>query len=276
MTLPTFIVIGPGKTGSTWLYKCLEAHPEIRLARNTKETFFFDKYYERGLAWYEKFFAGFEGAHAIGEVSNTYFFSEAAPARIAKQLPEVKLISVLRNPIDRLISSYLFKRRHARTDEELEHIISDRLRMVPRNFYDVHLERFLRVFPREHLHVALYDDIKSDPTAMLRDIYAFIGVDPNFHPEVAKEKIFAAGKPRMTAVARALRPFTLWLRESDMHGLLTWAKLNSTVQTVLYKPVTDSKRPQLSSETRERLRDIYRPHIERVESMIGRDLGHWK
>ncbi len=112
MTLPNFIVIGPGKTGTTWLYQCLAAHPGIKLARNTKETVFFADYYDRGLGWYEKFFEGLDGAAAIGEVSNTYFFTPEAPARIAAAVPKVKLIAFLRNPVERVVSLYLFRLRN--------------------------------------------------------------------------------------------------------------------------------------------------------------------
>ncbi len=63
MTLPNFIVIGPGKTGTTWLYRgALAAHPDVCLAHHTKETVFFADFYDRGLGWYEKFFEGCTGA----------------------------------------------------------------------------------------------------------------------------------------------------------------------------------------------------------------------
>ncbi len=273
--LPNFIVIGPGKTGTTWLYKCLEAHPQVELARGTKETFFFNQYYDRGLAWYENFFAGCNGA-AIGEVSNNYFFSEAAAARIAQHIPQVKLIVMLRNPLDRAISAYLFRRRHGLSEGNFQDTIKARPKIITNNFFDVFLDIYLKYFRREQILVAFHDDIKTDPQALLRQVYDFIGVDSGFRPAMAGEKVFAAREPRNAAISRVMRSLALWLRERNLHKVLTWAKLNPIVLAIVNRRVNDGDRPDIPPDLREQLRELFRPHIVRVEELTGRDLSHWK
>ncbi|HEY1632447.1 MAG TPA: sulfotransferase domain-containing protein [Rhizomicrobium sp.] len=272
MTRPNFIVIGPGKTGTTWLYECLKAHPEIGLARNTKETVFFADYYDRGLGWYDRFFDGL-GAKAVGEVSNTYFFTPEAPARIAHDLPGVKLIAFLRDPVERIQSLYLFRLRNGLIKGSLEDAIAADPKMVEQNFFDVHLARWLELFPRDKLFVALFDDLKRDPKALLREIYEFLGVDPDFVPPVARERVLEASAPRSAGLFHLLKRFALWLRRNDFHRLLTWAKTNPIVMKTLTRKVTD--KPAVAADTRQRLRELYRPHVIATEEIIKRDLGAW-
>ncbi len=274
MTVPNFIVIGPGKTGTTWLYTCLRAHPQIRLARHTKETAFFTEYFARGLAWYENFFKGCEGATAIGEVSNTYFFSADAAARIAALLPDVRLIVFLRHPIDRLVSWYLFQRRNGAMPESLEDAIARDPAMVAQNFFDEHLEAYLSRFPREHIFVALHDDLERDARALLREVYRFLGVDPGFMPEAVGRRALEAGVPRNAMLNRALKRLALWLRRADLHWLLDM-KNNRTVTRLLTRRLPDDGKSVLSPEMRRRLFELYRPHIARTAALTGRDLSAW-
>jgi hypothetical protein len=275
MTLPTFIAIGPGKTGTTWLYQCLAAHPQIRLARHTKETVFFADYYDRGMGWYENFFEGCEGAAAIGEVSNTYFFTPQAPARIAAHLPKVKLIAFLREPVERVISLYLFRLRNGLVKGSLEDAIAADPAMVAQNFFDEHLARYYALFPREQIFIALFDDLKRDPAKLLHDIYAFLGVDPDFVPATADEQVLAASAPRNAGLFHLLKRFALWLRRNDFHRLLSWAKTNPLVMKVLTRPIARDDKPMIATETREKLAAIYRPHVEKTAALIGRDLSGW-
>ncbi|MGH6870089.1 MAG: sulfotransferase domain-containing protein [Rhizomicrobium sp.] len=273
MTLPNFIVIGPGKTGTTWLYQCLAAHPQIGLARNTKETLFFNDYYGRGLSWYEKFFDGIE-APAIGEVSNTYFFNPGVPGRIAAELPKVKLIAFLRDPVDRVMSLYLFRLRNGLVKGSLDDAIAADSSMVAQNFFDEHLARWFAAFPREQIFIALFEDLKRDPRQLLRNLYEFVGVDPDFVPEVAGQRVLEASAPRSPGLFHALKRFALWLRDHDFHRALSWAKTNPYIMGLLTRPLGADK-PRMPPETRARLQAIYRPHIRKTELLIGRDLKDW-
>lgn len=274
MTLPNFIVIGPGKTGTTWLYECLAAHPEVRLARNTKEIFFFNDYYDRGLGWYEKFFEGFAGAPAIGEIGNTYFFSPGVPARIAKDLPKVKLIAFLRDPVDRVMSLYLFRLRNGLVTGSVDEAIAADQGIVTQNYFDEHLARWFAAFPRDQIFIALFDDLKRNPAGLLREVFTFLGVDPNFVPDAANQRVLEASTPRNPGMFHILKRFALWLREHDFHRMLSWAKGNSVIMGALTRPLGKDK-PKMPAETRARLKATYRPHVERTAVMIDRDLKDW-
>jgi hypothetical protein len=275
MTLPNFIVIGPGKTGTTWLYQCLAAHPQVRLARHTKETVYFTECYDRGRAWYERFFEGTEGAIAIGEVSNTYFFSPEAPARMAALVPGAKLIAFVRDPLDRILSAYLFHRRNGVVHGTFDEAIAQDPTIVSNNFYDEHLERYMRHFPREQIFVALFDDLRSDPAALLRRIYGFLGVDEDFRPDATAQRVLPASAPRNASLFHTLKGFARWLRNHNFHRILTWAKTNPVLMGALTRPISDREKPAIPPATRAKLKETFGPHNARLAKMLGRDLSHW-
>src|SRR5262245_51708602 len=96
MHRPDFLFIGPDKCGSSWLFEVLRQHP-LCFVPPAKDLYFFDRYYARGWAWYERHFAAAPtGCRARGELSHDYLFSPLAAERIAASLPEVRLLTILR------------------------------------------------------------------------------------------------------------------------------------------------------------------------------------
>src|ERR1043166_4962032 len=118
MTLPNFLVIGAAKCGTTSLYEYFRQHPEVYLPDVKEPMYYWQEgraKYEYGVttrAAYERLFDGVTTERAIGEASPQYIRSATAPARIAADLPGVRLIASLRNPADRAYSSYLGQLRH--------------------------------------------------------------------------------------------------------------------------------------------------------------------
>jgi hypothetical protein len=88
-SLATFVMIGPGEAGTTWVYGLLKAHPEVCVA-TAKKTMFFDASYHKGVDWYHRLYPRCDGCKAVGEVSNSYIFSEEAPARMRAYNPALK------------------------------------------------------------------------------------------------------------------------------------------------------------------------------------------
>jgi len=108
MNKPDFLYIGPDKSGSTWLYSILNAHPQC-FVPVLKDIYFFDRYYDKGWNWYSAFFEQTpKNVNVRGELSHDYLFSKLAAERIKSDLPSIKLLSILRNPVDRAYSHYLY------------------------------------------------------------------------------------------------------------------------------------------------------------------------
>lgn len=266
--LPNFLLIGPGRSGTTWITKCLSAHPEIFIPRR-KSTRYFSGNYANGLYWYESLFKDWSGERAIGEASAGYLPCAEAPARIKKLLPNVKLIATLRQPVDRSYSSYgrllaLAKPGELNFNISYEDKIKDTPRLLEEGLYAKHLDNYLHYFSQENMLILFYDDMKEDPAAFLRLIYEFLGVDSEFVAPVMGQKINATStkRPRSKALYFAYRT-------------LMRLKLFNLTQRI--DQINSSEPPQIDPVTRDRLiSDYYMADINSLERLTGRDLSSWK
>src|SRR5215213_1565056 len=109
--LPNFIIIGAQRGGTTSLYRYLTEHPSIGAAYR-KEVHFFDRHFDKGMAWYLAHFPARGEFPIVGEASPFYLFHPAVPGRIHAAVPQARFIALLRNPIDRAYSQYHMKSRH--------------------------------------------------------------------------------------------------------------------------------------------------------------------
>lgn len=207
--LPDFLIIGTQRGGTTSLFHYLETHPCIK-AVNTKDTHFFDKKYSKGLAWYrghfptllEKAYAQrvLNRAFVTGEASASYLFHPHTPKRVVQVLPFVKLIVLLRNPVDRAYSQFYhaielghetlsFKEaidlEEERTGQEREKTLKDEhyyshiykhLSYLSRGIYFEQLQAWMNLFPREQFLVLKSEDFYADPAAILKEVLTFLNV----------------------------------------------------------------------------------------------------
>lgn len=273
-TLPNFLMIGPGKAGTTWIYELLSGHPDVYVPE-TKEVLYFNRFHDRGEDWYATFFDGAEGHTAVGEVSNTYIFDSEAPRRIRRYNPAMRLVTSLRNPIDRAFSHYLFLRRNGQVTGSFERVIGGEHRVVERGLYHRYLSEYWEHFPDEQLLVLDFDVLKENPRAFGRAIFEHLGVDPSFWPEGGDERVLGAMEPRSRWMARAAKEAAVWLRRVGDPRWVTRIK-QSWLSELLFRPLDRSEYPEVDPATRRKLEDYYREDAERLSRRVGIDfVGKW-
>jgi hypothetical protein len=211
--LPDFLIIGAQRSGTTSLYNYLQTHPYIR-SSSTKEVHFFDRRFDEGVNWYRAHFPTRiakayaqhfrQRAFVTGEASPAYLFYPHAPRRVAQVLPQVKLIVLLRNPVDRAYSQYYhtcelgyetlpfeqaIQAEVARIGSEREKILEDEhyysdaykhQSYLSRGIYVDQLQSWLALFPREQFLILKSEEFYADPAATLKQVLAFLKL-----PEVA-------------------------------------------------------------------------------------------
>jgi hypothetical protein len=265
--LPNFMLIGPGRAGSDWITKNLALHPDIYMPRR-KVTRFFSDHYDKGIDWYSDIF-GERPEKAVGEASVGYMRSEAAPARIARHLPNVKLIANLRDPVERAYSSFGRLTGVARPGEPNYQIsFEDKVRTTPRlleaSFYGSHLRRWYEHFPKENLLVLAFDDMKADPARFLKSIYRFLEVDTEFQSPLTHQRLNATST--ISSKSRILYYAYRGLLRFDLFGL------SRALDTV-----NRTERPPIDPRTRKRLiEEVFLPEILEVEELTGREFPAWK
>lgn len=296
--MPTFLVIGAMKAGTTALYAYLDQHPSVYMSPVKEPNFFafegeppaFQAPIDQGpeginrtsitdLAAYRRLFADAPPGAARGEASHWYLYWPAAPARIQHHLPEAQLVALLRNPVERAYSEFLHFVRdgHEPLTDFAEALDAEPGRIargwalgryVDRGRYHQQLQRYTARFDPDQLRVYLFDDFIADPEAVLRDLFAFLDVDPNVDI-TASRRVNKSGVPQrrwlhyLLTAAQPLRETAVrWLPER----VVDWA--NALKNQNLEKPPMDSA-------VRARLVDIFRPEVRRLETLIDRDLSHW-
>ena len=262
------------------LYQLLLEHPEVRLARGTKETNYFTREYDRGIEWYKAFFAHCAEARATGEISNNYFYVEEAPKRIYLVLPQVKLFCCLRNPFDRLRSVYLYRRRSGEIpcDMPLENAVFCYPDLVTDNCYYRHLERYYSYFEREQILILLYDDLVKCPEVFIRKLFEFLGVNSEFSSPVVYKRINAGSAPRSRWIGYVAANTSESLRRLGLLRVLDRLKRSDVARQAILRPViVDSNNPSLHLRRPviDRLQEAWEPQIAAIERLVGRSLRHW-
>ena len=253
--LPDFLVIGGQKCGTTALYAYLRWHPRIT-GPAWKEVSYFDRHYGRGEAWYHGQFpsrprlrvtGGRSGRlPLVGEASPSYVLHPNAPERVHALVPDVRLVVLLRDPVDRALSHYnhevalgreplsfeeALEREPERLQGELERLGDTSYfshawwdyTYLARGRYAEQLERWLAVFPREQLLVLASERLRADPAATYARVLEHLRADPFDLPD--------------------------------------------------YPPVFEREYAPMAEETRRRLEEVFAPHNERLYALLGENLG---
>jgi hypothetical protein len=219
--LPTFLLIGAMKAGTTTLYQHLSLHPQIAMSAKKELDFFVGELnHRRGVDWYRTQFRSRELALALGEASTSYSMYphfDGVPGRIAETSPEMKLIYLLRHPIERIRSQYLHDSLLGiETRPPADAVLKD-ARYLDFSRYAMQIEQYLQFFPRTQLLLLQLDDLRQRRAQSLDRVFRFLGVDPS--PSQTAEAIEAnalrskyvppAGVRRLvgTSVYRHVSPF---------------------------------------------------------------------
>jgi hypothetical protein len=275
--LPDFIVIGPAKAGSRWIYECLREHPSVCMAKHAKGSRFFEKYYHRGIKWYENFFESCDNTHMNGEVDETYISWPEAAERIYRHIPDIKLITSLRNPIDRTFSAYLYFYRMGIINEPFETALdSYRKILITDTFYYDHLSNYLNYFSTDQILIMLFDDLEKNPEQFIEKVYKFLGIDATFKPSVLHTKVNVAKEPRSRLLNKIAIETSRLLRKLDMLGPYYMIRNSKLLQKILFSMAYEKNYPSMSEQARKRLQEEYRSQVSGLSDMIGRDLNHWE
>lgn len=197
--LPTFIVIGSMKCGTTSLYYQLDRHPEIEMSIQKETNFFirrqdFEKgNYEKGRDWYESRFR--DRAPARGECSPNYTKVHLFPGvaeRMYKLIPNVRLIYMVRDPIERLISHYVQNRVQGLEKRPFSKAVTDAIdnKYVLTSRYFWQLKPYLEVFSEDQILVRSLESLRDCPSEILSDLHSFLGVDSQATDKQLQQKHF--------------------------------------------------------------------------------------
>ena len=286
MTLPTFVVIGVAKGGTTSIYRYLEQHPQV-FVYPEKGTNFFGYEDARDWRWaeegdppllrhfrvrtfaeYEEAFAGARDEIAIGEISPQYFRCPTAARRMHEAMPGVKVIASIRNPAERAFSGFLMRTRRGEHVRGAREELTEDASHVREGFYYTRMKRYFDVFPREQIEVYLFDDFRRDSAAVMREVFEFVGVDRDVELDTSA-KHNPANIPKSRLLNRAFYHPNVIRTTKSLLPDRAYGLAKRVRQLNLRPP------PTLSPELRTELLEIYRDDILRLQELLERDLSVW-
>lgn len=266
--LPNFLYVGPDKAGSSWLHETLIKHPDVYLTP-AKDLYYFDRYYDRGLEWYTAQFREAGDQRVVGEVCQDYLFHPEAASRIHETLgDDVRMMVSLRDPVERAWSSYLYMRKHGIGPATFAEALRSRPELLEHGRYATGLDRFLVHYPRENIHVALFDDLTRDPQGYLDAVTDFLGVDRLPLGEKEREAKLPAAKARSMRLANVARRSADWVRAHDGAALVGRVKRSPLVHKALYSPI-DRTAVRPETEDVATVRRALAGEVEALEGTLG-------
>lgn len=232
-TRVNFLFLGGDKCGSTWLDFILRQHPDVCLA-NTKELFFFDRFYDRGLDWYERQFPPQDTAIRTGEICHDYLYSDVALKRIGDTLPaDARCLICLRHPVERTLSHYRYLLKIGTTDAPLARALQDNPGLLANSLYAPRIARAMDHIGRDRLRVLFYDDLARDPARFGRQLSATLGI--RYLPDLPYDtRVLEAARSRAPQLTRLLRNAGWGLRALGAQRIVGTVKSNMVVQRLLY------------------------------------------
>jgi hypothetical protein len=287
MVLPNFLVIGAMKAGTTTIFKYLNQHPQVYMSLIKEPRFFSsDIKFDTAITNYDDYLSLFKDVStevAIGEASVDYLRSSVAAKRIRKDIPDVKLIAILRDPVDRAYSHVLMNWCRdfigCNQEEIIQHFLQivyskDNL-VIPTGFYFTQLQRFFEFFDQNQLKVLLFEDLQLSPDRVMHDIFRFIDVDDNFSIDRSIERYNVGGIVKNKSLynlivsLRSLKKSFPWLIDGYPYKTLNQLYHKHFRNENLAKP------PQLPLNVRKQLISIYSQDILQLQELIHRDLSGW-
>ncbi|WP_293150911.1 MULTISPECIES: sulfotransferase [unclassified Microcoleus] len=224
---PDFIIIGSPRCGTTSLYKYITSHPQILPAAN-KEICFFSEHFNKGLAWYQAHFPPPIDAHHFltGEATPTYLTHPLAASRLHGCLPKVKLIVILRNPVDRALSHYQMLVRRGTECRTFEKAIDSELQLLAgasetsladksywkdchyiyKSLYACSLKQWMNLFPKEQFLILQSEEFYANPAATLSQVFNFLDL-PDYQLRDYKQYNGGNYQPANDVVCQRLREY---------------------------------------------------------------------
>jgi len=293
--LPNFIIGGTLPAGTGHLYGLLQQHPDIYLAPPMQpECNFFFKTgeFEKGIAYYEeRWFSGVRGERAIGERSSLMLFGDWAARRVAEHLPDVRIIFLLRNPVDRAYANYRFTALSGYETLTFEEALESEERRISeakqrgtfwgeiqphayfsRGLYADMLAAYTDVLPAENILVMRSDELLKDQQNALRKVFGFLGVDDTFQADDFAE--FSSPSVLDVQVQARLRTEHPDTFDAAVQRIRSGAPAETELDHAMRANIADGYE-KLSSEMKAELSERYRVANERLRPMVSFALDDW-
>ncbi len=293
--LPNFLIVGASKSGTSSIYHYLRQHPDIFLSDIQKEGRYFsqmagnfngpgdkhiDKSITKNVEDYSSLFNGYNNQKAIGDISPEYLYLHEKSIPLIKQTldKEVKIIMILRSPVERAFSSFNHYKRDKREFLTFEEALEKEDERRQNNWiwawqyknsglYYQQVKAFIENF--KNVKVLIFEDFNDFPNRILKEICEFIEVNPDFEFDTSY-KYNVSGDPKNAVLYKleTSRGLVNFVKKLVPKKLIVTIKKNWSGEKQMVKTA-------MNPETRKQLIDFFREDILKLQELLKRDLSRW-
>jgi len=300
--VPNFLVCGPPKCASTSINFYLKQHPEIYMSPE-KQTRFFSVYYDKGTDFYlDTYFSGITTEKMAGEATPTYSLLPFVVKRIYDFNPDMKLVFCLRNPVERTFSGWSMRANNGTEHLSFREAITENLKQretvkfespkdaeewaedmkrgdrleetgfrtyLEGSLYATNLRHYLKYFPLTQIKVIFLDNLQKDLHGTLKEVYTFLGVDPNYIIEKTEQK-----NTYKKSKIKILEP--ILGKNKPLSKMLAGIMPKGVKKKILDTMYVEGSKKKLTPEDRKFAYEILKNEIADTEKLLNIDLSHWK
>jgi len=276
-TLPNFLIIGAAKAGTTSLHSYLALHPQIHMSRHKELAFFDDRLrWSKGLDWYKSYF---DSSYPVnGESSPQYTIHPTVlgvPERIKEVLGAPKLIYIVRDPIDRMLSEYTQIWDLWPDAEKFD--IAEIQSSTPYHCscYATQLSRYLDLFPKENVLMLVLERLNANPVETLQLVFRFLGVDDKFtSPDFTRRLNTGEEKRFVTPWFEKTAPHFLQ-KELREPSWMPWP-VNRMFHHLARIGGEEIKKPRITKDQEHRLEEMFTGEVRRLRDFMADPLPEWR
>jgi len=276
-TLPNFLIIGAAKAGTTSLHSYLAVHPQIHMSRHKELAFFDDRLrWSKGLDWYKSYF---DSSYPVnGESSPQYTIHPTAtgvPERIKQVLGAPKLIYIVRDPIDRLLSEYTQIWDLWPDADPFELATINSATPYHCSCYFTQLSRYLTLFPKENILMLVLERLNTKPVETLQQVFHFLGVDDKFTSPDFTRRLNTGEEKRFVAPwFEKVAPQSLQ-KELREPRRMPWP-VNRMFHHLARIGGKEIKKPKITKDQEHRLEEMLTGEVRRLRDFMADPLPEWR
>ena len=264
--LPSFFVVGPPRTGTSWLHQVLKHRAILP-----------DLHFGRGVDWYIRHFPrSEESGLPTGEIAPTYFASPEARERIAHTVPEAKVACIFRNPVERIVSLYRVKRAHGMIPWPLEEALFKDKELLESSKYATHLLAWQQSLGKDQVLATLYDDLRESPQSYIDVLGEFVGIERFTVPSTAMRRVHTSeslAQPRWPTVTHTGWRIAEWLKSKRLNRVVVGIRDSLIGELLLASGMPfEHVSPDLSQTVYRLIAD----EIDGLQALLGWNLSHWR
>lgn len=292
LILPNSILLGAQKAGTSSYFSWIAQHPEVCGPEAVKDFPFFlnDDYYQKGFAYLSGFYKEYNHEPIILAGCVNYIYFSKAIERLYNFNPDLKLLLVLRNPVERAFSAYQYFKmlsqetadfpsaiQREKNEKQSSYHFQTDFTYVDHGLYYKQLKILLQYFNREQLHIILFDDLKAAPEHEMKKTFAFLNINTDFTPTL--ESVNPTGNARFPSINKVIFQKSAWRKK--LVNMLIDPFIPLSKRTLLknkLKSLNTSNKTSteaIPEDMRQYLAKIYQEDVEQLSAFLNRDLSHW-